>query len=210
MKAALFDLDGVVFNTEPQYTTFWGAQMREFHPTEEGLEKAIKGQTLTQIFERYYSGPLESVRGLVTERLDAFERLMTFDYVEGFERLIADLRLHGVGVALVTSSNLDKMAIVYAKRPEFKALFDEVLTSEDFAESKPSPDCYLKAAARFGVSPAECIVFEDSFNGLKAGRSAGCRVVALATTNDPVALEPLADAVVSDFLTLDYYRLSYL
>ena len=51
-KAALFDLDGVVFDTEPQYTFFWGKQCREFHPERPGLEKDIKGQTLTQIFNK--------------------------------------------------------------------------------------------------------------------------------------------------------------
>ena len=53
-KAALFDLDGVVFDTEPQYTGFWGAQCREFHPEHPGLEHEIKGQTLVQIFDRIF------------------------------------------------------------------------------------------------------------------------------------------------------------
>ena len=52
LKAALFDLDGVVFNTEPQYTVFWGEQCREFHPEQPGLEHVIKGQTLTQIYDK--------------------------------------------------------------------------------------------------------------------------------------------------------------
>ena len=58
MKAALFDLDGVVFDTEPQYTIFWGAQCREFHPEHPGLEHEIKGQTLVQIYDAWFSGPL--------------------------------------------------------------------------------------------------------------------------------------------------------
>ena len=49
-KAALFDLDGVVFDTEPQYTVFWGGQCRLYFPDDEGLEHRIKGQTLTQIY----------------------------------------------------------------------------------------------------------------------------------------------------------------
>ena len=53
LKAALFDLDGVVFDTEPQYTIFWGEQCREFHPEHPGLEHEIKGSTLTQIYDRW-------------------------------------------------------------------------------------------------------------------------------------------------------------
>ena len=74
IKAALFDLDGVVFNTEPQYTVFWGSQCREFHPELPGLEHEIKGQTLTQILDKLFSGELEDKRELVVARLDEFEK----------------------------------------------------------------------------------------------------------------------------------------
>ena len=56
-KAALFDLDGVVINTEPQYSVFWGAQGKEFHPEMADFAERIKGQTLTQIYAGYFSGP---------------------------------------------------------------------------------------------------------------------------------------------------------
>ena len=74
------------------------------------------------------------------------------------------------------------------------------LTSEDFDESKPSPDCYLKGAARFGATPEDCVVFEDSFNGLKSGRAAGMFVVGLSTTNEAEKITPLADVVIKDYL----------
>lgn len=200
MKAALFDLDGVVFNTEPQYTIFWGEQCREFHPEHPGLEHEIKGQTLAQIYEAWFSGPLADKQVLITERLNQFEQQMTYDYVAGFEQYIRALRQQGVKTAVVTSSNRPKMQAVYARRPEFKTLFDAILTSEDFERSKPDPDCYLKAAARFGLKAEDCVVFEDSFNGLRSGRAAGMRVVGLATTNTADSIRPLCDVVISDYL----------
>ena len=199
MKAALFDLDGVVFDTEPQYTIFWGNQCREFHPEHLGLEHEIKGQTLEQIFEAWFDGPLVSQRPLITERLNRYEQEMDYVYVKGFEQTMGLLRSHGVKTAVVTSSNRVKMENVYRRHPEFKGFFDAILTSEDFEHSKPHPDCYLKAAARFGVEPADCTVFEDSFNGLRAGRAAGMIVVGLATTNAPERIAPLCDVVVKDF-----------
>ena len=57
IKACLFDLDGVVFDTEPLYTEFWKSIFNEFYPTEQDLELKIKGQTLTQIYNHYFSGP---------------------------------------------------------------------------------------------------------------------------------------------------------
>ena len=93
---------------------------------------------------------------------------------------------------------------MYAKHPEFKGYFDEILTSEDFDESKPSPDCYLKAAERFGLTSDECVVLEDSFNGLKSGRAAKMFVVGFATTNSHKAIEPYSDTVVDDYVGLGY------
>lgn len=202
MKAVLFDLDGVVFNTEPQYSVFWGAQCREFHPELPGLENKIKGQTLVQIYDAWFSGPLEGQQAVITARLDDFERQMSYDYIEGFEDYIRSLRQQGVKTAVVTSSNQPKMEAVYAKRPEFKTLFDAILTSEDFERSKPDPDCYLKAAQRFGIDAKDCVVFEDSFNGLKSGRAAGMYVVGLATTNTAGDIKSLCDKVIDNFTQL--------
>ena len=202
MKAALFDLDGVVFNTEPQYTVFWGEQCREFHPEHPGLEHEIKGQTLVQIYDAWFAGPLADKQELITERLNEFEKQMDYAYIAGFEDYIKDLRKQGIKTAVVTSSNQIKMEAVYQHHPEFKDLFDAILTSEDFERSKPDPDCYLKAAERFGVNPEDCVVFEDSFNGLKSGRAACMRVVGLATTNPADRIRPLCDEVINDYINL--------
>ena len=208
MKAALFDLDGVVFDTEPQYTEFWGSQCRLYHPERPGLEQEIKGSTLTQIYDRWFSGDLESEQPVITRRLDAFEAQMRYEYIAGFEQLIADLHAHGVKTAVVTSSNQPKMESVYRAQPQFKQLFDAILTSEDFEYSKPHPDCYLKAAARFNAEPSECIVFEDSFNGLKSGRAAGMKVVGLATTNPADSIAPLSDIQITDYQHTTYQSLN--
>jgi len=207
MKAALFDLDGVVFDTEPQYTVFWGSQCRLYHPEHPGLEHEIKGSTLTQIYDRWFSGELTQEQPVITQRLDAFEAQMTFEYIAGFEALIADLHAHGVKTAVVTSSNIPKMESVYRAQPSFRQLFDAILTSEDFAHSKPHPDCYLRAAARFGADPSECVVFEDSFNGLKSGRAAGMKVVGVATTNPAESIASLSDIQITDYENVGYEQL---
>ena len=210
LKAALFDLDGVVFDTEPQYSVFWGEQCREFHPERPGLEYEIKGQTLDQIFDRWFSGALACKRVEVTKRLDAFESQMEYDYVSGFMAFIGDLKAHGVMTAVVTSSNMPKMQSVYRHRPEFESLFDAILTSEDFAESKPSPDCYLRAAARLGVTAEECVVFEDSINGLRSGQAAKMYVVGLTTTNPRERIEVLSNCQIDNYIDFDYEKLKAL
>lgn len=201
LTAALFDLDGVVFDTEPQYTEFWGSQCRLYHPEIPDLEKKIKGQTLVQIYDKYFDD-MKDEQAVITQRLNEFERQMHFDYINGFEDFVKMLREHQVKTAVVTSSNLEKMNNVYNHRPEFKSLFDAILTSEDFTESKPSPQCYLLAAKRFGAPAEECAVFEDSFNGLKSGRAAGMYVMGLSTTNSADAIAPYCDEVHTNYVNL--------
>lgn len=210
LKAALFDLDGVVFDTEPQYTVFWGSQCRLYHPEHPGLEHEIKGSTLQQIYDKWWNGELEKERDIVTQRLNAFEAQMDYSYIAGFEAFVRDLHQHGVKTAVVTSSNMPKMESVFRARPEFTSLFDAILTSEDFAESKPSPDCYLKGAERFGVSPDECVVLEDSINGLKSGRAAGMYVVGLTTTNAKENIEALSNIQIKDYQDINYEKLNTL
>lgn len=205
LKGALFDLDGVVFDTEPQYSVFWGDRFKEYYPESNGMEKLIKGQTLIEIYERFF--PNKPTQEEITRKLNAFEQDMRLEYVMGFEKFVTELKSQGVRTAVVTSSNKMKMNNVYAKRPEFKDYFDAVLTAEDFSESKPSPDCYLKAAKRFRLTTEECIVFEDSFNGLKSGRAADMFVVGLSTTNPAEKIKDMSDLVIADYKSLDYNAL---
>lgn len=205
-KAALFDLDGVVFDTEPQYSIFWGKECRHYHPEQPGLEYTIKGQTLTEIFENFFSEERDEWEE-ITERLNEFEANMDYCYVSSFERFINEVKQNGLKTAVVTSSNKPKMESVFAKRPELKEMFDVILTSEYFEHSKPHPDCYLKGAEVFGAKPEECIVFEDSFNGLKSGRASGAKVVGLSTSNPAEKISHLCDTVIPNYDNVSFVSL---
>lgn len=198
----MFDLDGVVFDTEPQYTIFWGSQFKKYYPQEPGLEHMVKGMTLVQIYDMYFNEQPQKQADITCE-LNEFEVNMNFEYVAGFEQFITILRSIGVKTAVVTSSNREKMDNVYAKHPEFKTYFDEVLTSEDFAKSKPDPDCYLKAAQKFGANVDECVGFEDSFNGLKSLQGANMAIVGVATTNSREAIAEYAHKVIDNYVGIN-------
>ena len=206
-KAALFDLDGTLIDTEDQYTVVWGRIARKYRPDIPDLEYIIKGTTLTNILATYFSPETHEA---VIKELDAFEAQMDYTYIDGLEAFIRDLHEHGVKTAVVTSSNVPKMESVYKARPDFKELFNEILTSEDFAESKPSPDCYLRGAARFGAKPEECVVLEDSFNGLKSGKAAGMFVVGLTTTNKKEDIKSLSNIQIKDYQDINYQTLKKL
>ena len=197
-RVALFDLDGVVLDTEIQYGQFWGQMGREFRPDVPDFAQRIKGQTLTQIYDAWFAGE-RSLQAEITGRLNDFEASMQYSYIKGAHAYVKALRERGTLTAIVTSSNRPKMESVYRARPELPGLFDRILTAEDFTESKPSPQCYLRGAAAFGQRAEECVVFEDSLNGLRAARASGAYVVGLATTLARDVIAPLCDEVIHDF-----------
>ena len=196
--AALFDFDGVVMDTESQYSVFWNQIGKEYLPQYEGFGRIIKGQTLDQIYAKYLAG-LEAEQAGITERLNRFEREMTFEYIPGVEDFLRILHEQGVKIAIVTSSNEQKMANVYAAHPELKERVDRILTAEMFARSKPAPDCYLHAARFFGFDAKDCFVFEDSLNGLRAGHASGATVVALTTGLSADTVRPFSRHAMPDF-----------
>ena len=200
--AALFDLDGVIFDTEPQYSLFWKEMGHEYGFQRQDLGSIIKGQTLNAILENWFSGDMEKCRPGLIGKLNAFESRIKFEYIPGFESWVKDLRLRGIKSAVVTSSNRLKMSHVYASHPEFKGYFDAILTEEDFTKSKPAPECYLLAAERLGVAPEECVVFEDSRNGLAAAQAAGMFTVGLTTTLPPEIVATLSDRQFPDFTAM--------
>ena len=196
-SAVLFDLDGVIVDTEGQYSLFWKQIGEEYMPGMPDFALAIKGRTLTQIYDTYF--PDAADRAAITERLNAFERQMDFPYIAGAREFLEALQAKGVPTAIVTSSNCDKMACLYARHPEIKNLVTAVLTAEDARRSKPAPDCYLAAAERLGADISKCIVFEDSPSGLAAGRASGAFVIGISTSLAAAEIEPLCDMYIEDF-----------
>lgn len=195
--AALFDLDGVLIDTEPAYTRIW-EDIDRLHPTHiPGFALKIKGCTLKSILSTYYPDSEEQVEicRLLAER----EQNMDYEHFAGVEAFLRELAAEGIPAAIVTSSGEDKMARLFASLPGFRDYFGVVITDKDVTRSKPDPQGYILAARALGAEPADCFVFEDSFNGLRAGRAAGAKVIALSTTNPAESLRPLADIVIAGF-----------
>ena len=200
-KAALFDLDGVIIDTEGQYSTFWTRIGLQDFPDNPTFAHDIKGCTLVQIFEKYYSAN-DDAQARVRAELDEFERNMEYPYIEGALDFVDALRRKGFKTAVVTSSNQAKMQALYRHCPTLAEHFDRIFTSEDTPRSKPAPDCYVGAARHFGAEPEECYVFEDSVNGVRAGQASGAYVVGITTTNAREVLQPYCDKVVDGYMEL--------
>lgn len=206
--AALFDLDGVLIDSESIYTVFWN-RMNELFPT--GIENfayVIKGTTLPQILDRYFPDP--DVQAQLRIHLKKQEEEMVYRIFPGVEDFLKSLKAAGVPTAIVTSSNNAKMRVLFEELPGFSKYFDTVVTDSDVTRSKPDPEAYQLAARRLGVPSEHCVVFEDSRAGLEAGRRAGGKVVAVATTLTREDIADKGDIVVDSLAELTPSRLEAL
>lgn len=193
----LFDLDGVIMDTETQYGIFWNRTGKELLGLDD-FGKRIKGQTLNHIIS-HFDGVSKSKDEIIRE-LYEYERNMSYDYIPGADEFMKDLHARGIPMAIVTSSNDAKMVNVRRAHPELWELTEAVLTSEHFSKSKPDPECFLKGMEVLGGRPEDTYVFEDSIHGINAGRAAGAKVIGLATTNTREAIVHLCDQVIDDFI----------
>lgn len=204
MAAILFDLDGVIIDTEGAYTLFWDS-IEKIYPTGiSDFAHAIKGTNLNKILSNYDS---EDVRNDIVNRLDLFEADMDFPVYDAITDFLDSLSDAGIRRALVTSSADSKMAQVYQKLPWLRSRFDVIVTGSMVTHSKPDPEGYLTAARLLDEDPSRCVVAEDSIQGLQAGRAAGAKVIGLTTTNSREDVEPLADEVIDSWTEYSVERL---
>lgn len=184
----LFDLDGVLIDTEGTYTQFWEAVDNRFPTGVKGFAQVIKGSNLHNILHTYF--PTEEMREQVNDMLNAFQRDMRYDYFPGAIKLLEELKSKDIACCIVTSSDKRKMESLYSQHPDFPSLFQAIVTGNMVNEPKPSPECFLLGAKMLGIDIKDCVVIEDSINGLKAGMASGAHVIGLHTTCTREAISP--------------------
>ena len=180
MKGVLFDLDGVLIDSETLYTRFWSDTERLYPTGIEDFAYKIKGNTLSRILGTYF--PDHEVQKHILEMLDTFEANMKYVVYPEAMDLLEQLNTHHIPCALVTSSDIEKMKKLSLQLPDFLRHFNAMITGNMVHNSKPNPECFLKGAEAIGVDIKDCVVFEDSKSGIEAGLKSGAKVIALATS----------------------------
>jgi HAD superfamily hydrolase (TIGR01509 family) len=183
MRAVVFDMDGLMFNTEDVYTAVGTELLRRrgLVFTAE-LKNAMMGQRPQPSFEAMICRCrlTETWEQLAAESDQLFLSLLDARLapMPGLYELLDALERAGLPKAIATSSN---RALVNACLAPFgfQKRFQFILTAEDIVHGKPHPEIYLTVARRFGVAPADMMVLEDSQNGCLAGAAAGAFTVAV-------------------------------
>jgi len=207
IQAVIFDMDGVLINSEQ----IWD-EVREALARERGGRWSDRAQAdmmgmSSPEWSRYMhdviglrESPEEINAEVVRRQLARYEeRLPLVDgAVEAVRRLAGPFRL-----ALASSSNRPVIDVVLAESG-LAPLFEATVSSEEVARGKPAPDVFLEAARRLGVAPTRCAAIEDSANGIRAAHAAGMRVIAIPNRRYPPPPEVvgLADEVLDALATL--------
>ncbi len=193
MIGFLFDLDGVIIDSETRYTEIWG-EIDSHYPTGvDDFVHKIKGCTLENILATYFDPYVhQAVVGILKER----ESKMNYDYCPGSESLLQEIKESSWQAALVTSSNEAKLSRLYVQHPEIRSYFAKIIDGNMVSKSKPDPEGFLMGANGIGVNARRCAVFEDSLQGVKAGKAAGAYTIGLAGTLPANVLAPIADIVI--------------
>jgi HAD superfamily hydrolase (TIGR01509 family) len=183
LRATVFDMDGLMFNTEDVYWRV-GTELlrRRGCRFSRELSDAMMGrppQTCFDVMIRWHSLD-ETWQELAAESEEIFLGLLDRHLapMPGLMELLAALEKAGIGKAIGTSSSRRSLEAILS-RFTMQPRFQFVLTAEDITRGKPDPEIYLKAAARFGIAPREMLVLEDSQTGCRSAAAAGAMVVAV-------------------------------
>jgi HAD superfamily hydrolase (TIGR01509 family) len=200
--AVIFDLDGVLADSEPWWNQIdakllaeHGVSYRgEYHRNVLGVSYRVAVEFYKNTF--HLSASVEELmrrRGEIATDFFA-NRVGLFPSANATLEQLREMKLH---LALATSS-VSASARPFLDRTEIRSLFSVVVTGDEVQQGKPHPDIYLRAAKKVGISPEACLVIEDALSGIAAARAANMRVAAIPDTRfvDPRDYENEADYVL--------------
>ena len=179
IHGVLFDMDGVVLNTEKLYARFWAEAAHALgYPMtyEQALGMRSLNSAAGQAKLESYFGPGVSraeMRKKRVELMDAYVAQFGVEAKPGIHELLDYLKGQGIRTAIATSSPMER-AKSYLDSLGLTAKFDCICSGHDVAQGKPAPDIYLKAAASIGVPPENCLAIEDAPAGIESAHRAGC------------------------------------
>lgn len=204
ITTVLFGLDGVVIDTEREYDKFWSKIATDNRLKINNFSSVIKGMTISSVIELYFT--ISSLEEKQAIRKACFDMEQTIDYkkviIPGVLDFIKYLKDNEYKIGLVTSSPASKVNVVL-EQLSLTDTFDTIITSDSIKKGKPDPMGYVLAKTNLGVQSSECVVFEDTFTGIKAATYAFMRVIGVATTLTPDFLKVYTNGVIEDFSEIE-------
>ena len=210
IKTVIFDMDGVIVDTEPVHHYAYNQHFKQLNiDVSPEMYASFTGNSTKNIFERLkvqfnlsddVPTLVETKRNLFNEAFDSKEDLFLLD---GVEDLIKDLHQNGMQLVLASSSAKVTINRIF-NRFGLHKYFTHIVSGEDFPKSKPHPAIFQHAAFLAETLPENCIVIEDSTNGIKAAKAAGIYCIGYDSFHSKMQDYSMADRVISNFVDLNF------
>ena len=218
VRGVLFDMDGLVLDSEKLYTRFWREALEELgHPMtwEQALGMRSLDHSCGQAYLDRCFGPgldYQAARAIRIRRMDAWIEVHGVDPKPGIAALLDHLSAHHIPCAITTSSPPDRVRAHLTPLGLYDR-FDKHCSGYEVAHGKPEPDIYLYGAAQLGLAPGDCLALEDSPAGIESASRAGCLSVVVPDQDAPDAATlsrsfARADSLVDVIDLLEELRLS--
>lgn len=190
IKGAIFDMDGLMLDTEKLFMRFWRQAAADFG-YEMTVEQVLGARSLASKYSRPKfkavfgdEFPFDEIRARRLEIMSAYIDEHGFEVKKGLFELLDHLKSSGYKIAVATATDRQRTE-KYLGMIGALDYFDAVICGDMVANGKPEPDIYLKAAAELELAPEECAAFEDSPNGLRAAYAAGCKAIMIPDLSQP-------------------------
>jgi HAD superfamily hydrolase (TIGR01509 family) len=204
-KAVIFDMDGVLVDSEPLHTAI---EKRQFElnnlllsEEEHGQYMGVASDVMWRDIALRHTLPLkveELIEQNKAESIRFFSTIEQIPLMPGIAQVLEELHKREIPLA-VASSSFHEVIELILERTGLRSYFRQVVSSKEAGKSKPEPDVFLLAARRLGIDPKDCLVVEDSFNGIQAAKAAGMKCIAFQGPGANAEAQKKADASITDF-----------
>nr|WP_068889124.1 HAD family phosphatase [Pedobacter panaciterrae] len=212
--AVIFDMDGVICHTNPYHSLAFREffSTRNLAPTDEEFAQHMFGKSNSYILSHFLKRKIEGeeLLQLEQEKEGLFRKIYepNVEPIAGLVEFINDLKNNGTKIGVATSAPYANLELILSKVP-IREMLGSIMASENVKKHKPDPEVYLTSAKNLGITPDQCIVFEDSFSGVSAALNAGMKVVGVLTSHTKEELPP-CNLYIDDYKDLSYDSISQL
>ena len=208
MKAFIFDMDGVIMDSEPLHNEIIVEMMTLFElKAEESYLASLCGLTIDHIFEKIkkdytldisVSDTVKKYNGKLVAHVQENQLVP----IDGIPELLQQLQAANIPTAVASSSPIEfiEASIDNLKLTDY---FQFLMSGNEVKHGKPAPDIYIEAASRLSVAPADCVVLEDSHNGATAAKSAGMKCIGFKNPGSGIQDLSITDIIVDNINDID-------
>ncbi len=201
IRAILFDLDGVIVDSNPAIEHFWKSitDQEGIELTDSAIRTWIHGRKVGDTLSGLFGHLSEERHQEIREAAHQFDLSITPKPVAGVTDFIRQLREHSLPVGLVTSSHHSRMLKMITAL-DIHEQFTHFVTAHDVSKGKPDPEPYLAMSSKMGLLPGDCLVFEDAISGIQSAQNAGMHSIGIGKdwARQDLRLHGAKD-VISDF-----------